>query len=188
MTALLLISGLLCEICYLAYADVVPLFTDVRGYGVHWPQIVSGRMGGVAFLLASGLHAWTWWKVRRGPESPGARRVALGWIAVFAVTFALQPGILSNDLHTYVLLGRMEAVYHVSPYEVPPVQMRHDPFQPAATAVGVRYTSRYGPAFQAWCAGLVRLSGSNVDAEFMAFRLAALLAALLLISLADRLG
>jgi hypothetical protein len=75
--------------------------------------MTAGYAGGLlALQLSDGLATW--------PVVSGA--------CVFRVTLWLVPGLFSTDIFSYVMYGRIAAVYAANPYVQPPADFASDPF------------------------------------------------------------
>jgi hypothetical protein len=80
----------------------------------------------------------------------GSHPAAPGVVAIFAllfqVTLWLMPGILTTDLATYAVYGRIAGVYNANPYVVPPSAFPDDLFVPWwLSRVWITTTASYGP-------------------------------------------
>jgi alpha-1,6-mannosyltransferase len=139
---------------------------------------------GVAVLAFLGLllHA------RRGQI---ATRTAVLTSLVLIAIVALYPPMLSRDVYSYAIYGRIWAVAGSNPYVHPPVEFLRDPFFHVVSAEWIRSPSVYGPAFTILSGGLVKLFGSPA-ATIAAFKILAAVAlagsVLIVASLGERRG
>jgi hypothetical protein len=95
----------------------------------------------------------------------GQNVAATAWVSglgiVFHVTLWLMPGLLSGDIISYALYGRLGGVYGLNPYVSPPSAVAADPFV-AWLGGGPDRASLYGPLWTDLSAGLARLA-AEVD-------------------------
>jgi hypothetical protein len=80
-----------------------------------------------------------------------AARAQAVWIVivgavVFQATLFWLPGLLSQDVFSYIAYGRLAAIYDLNPYVWPPSVLR-DPVVPWVADVWRSYASPYGPAW-----------------------------------------
>jgi alpha-1,6-mannosyltransferase len=96
------------------------------------------------------------------------------------------PVLLSRDVYSYAVYGRMYAIHHSNPYVRPPSAFPDDPFVAVASPAWIETRSVYGPAFVLTGAAVARAWAGSPAATILAFKalaglgaaLAALLAAL----------
>jgi hypothetical protein len=88
-----------------------------------------------------------------------ARKVLWLAIAFQAVAVAL-PLLLSRDVYSYSLYGRIDAVYHQNPYVATPGHFASDPLFPFVGPVWRDTPAVYGPAFTLLSGALARLISS----------------------------
>jgi hypothetical protein len=116
----------------------------------------------LAFLLAL-REAW------RGRVSV---RGAVALAVAFQVAMLLVPVLLSRDVYSYAMYGRIAGVYHANPYVATPIDFRHDALFPVVGPVWRREPSVYGPAFTMLSAVLARVVSSPAGLAW-AFKLLA---------------
>ena len=112
----------------------------------------------------------------------GAR---LSWWAIAAAVLAvnglmvLGPPLLSTDVFSYGVYGRMSALYHFDPYVLGPAAIAHDAWYPFVGAPWVGTPTAYGPVFTAISAGLAHLS---IGAAALVYKLIAAAGSLLAVT------
>ena len=96
----------------------------------------------------------------------------LVFAGVFRLTFATLPGLFSTDVFSYVMYGRIAAVYGQNPYVQPPASFPDDPFLAWVFPFWRDQPSVYGPLWTdfSWLLSRVTGSWSNFD-QVMAYRL-----------------
>ena len=120
---------------------------------------------------------------RGAGDPPGAAWLVVGCALVFQLTLALLPGLLSQDVFSYVAYGRLAAAYDLNPYIWPPSVIPRDAVVPWVAEVWRTYTSPYGPLWVDVQWVMARLTGDqSIADQAMAYRLLA--NALLLVNLA----
>lgn len=138
------------------------------------PLGMMSLLGGIcAFYLAALAAA-------RGPGTPGLRRLVLGFAALFAATLMLQPSLLSRDLYTYLLDGRIQVLYGGSPYEVVRASMESDPALTIEAAKDLlSLPNPYGPIPVLLSALAVKIAGPDLASEVLAWKALSVLLAVL---------
>jgi alpha-1,6-mannosyltransferase len=139
--------------------------------------IVAVVLATVAFLSALQV---TW----RGGFSAGFV-IGVG-IAFLALSVAL-PLLLSRDVYSYAIYGRMASVHHVNPYVSTPFDFPTDPFFPLVGPQWRGTTAVYGPAFTMLSSGLTRVLHSPASL-ILAYKVIAAVAALITTLVATRLA
>jgi hypothetical protein len=76
-----------------------------------------------------------------------AERLVVVFGVLFRVTFLLLPGLFSTDVFSYVMYGRIAAVYGQNPYVSSPADFPNDPFLSWVFAFWRDQPSVYGPAW-----------------------------------------
>jgi hypothetical protein len=117
------------------------LYTGAQPHAAAFALFLGALIVGCAVYLFA---------IRTMDGAPALHPAALGLVVVFAlifqVTLFFMPGILSTDLATYAVNGRISAVYGANPYVVPPSAFPNDLFLPWWIARGwYTTTSPYGP-------------------------------------------
>ena len=103
-------------------------------------------------------------------------------IAVFVVGALLlavqimQPAMLSTDVYSYVMYGRIFGLYHGDPYVKLPYHSIQDPYLPLAYEL--LWPSWYGPLWTLLSAGLALPGGERIGLTVLLFRGLAIAAAL----------
>jgi hypothetical protein len=64
---------------------------------------------------------------RRAARRASETRLIFGLALLFQLTLLLMPGILTTDLASYVVYGRIASLYQANPYVVPPSAFPDDP-------------------------------------------------------------
>ncbi|MCA1727135.1 MAG: hypothetical protein LC722_05645, partial [Actinobacteria bacterium] len=106
---------------------------------------------------------------RRGLVST---RAAVAWSLVLIAVVAVLPPLLSRDVYSYAIYGRIWAVAGANPYLHPPIEFGADPFITVVSGEWIRSPSVYGPAFTLLSGGLVKAFGSTA-ATVAAFKVLA---------------
>jgi alpha-1,6-mannosyltransferase len=131
-------------------------------------------------LFAFGVVAWEAWRGR-----VALRLALLAVVASLALSVA-APLLLSRDVYSYAIYGRMQTVHHANPYEVPPSAFPRDPFAPVVSREWFDTRSVYGPAFTL-ASGAIARSWSPA-ATILAFKALAAAAVLVGAALAARIA
>jgi hypothetical protein len=119
----------------------------------------------VLFLGAMGIgYAAYLFAIVRLDARPGSASKALGVVVVFAVMFQVtlwfMPGIMTTDLASYVMYGRVAGVYDANPYVVPPAAFPNDSLLPWWIArMWYSTTASYGPLWIDLSWVIARLTG-----------------------------
>jgi hypothetical protein len=95
--------------------------------------------------------------VLRYRQSAGALTWIVGLGVVYQATLWVMPGLLSGDIITYALYGRIDAVYGLNPYLNLPNAAAADPLV-AWIAGGPQHATPYGPLWTDLSVGLARLT------------------------------
>ncbi|MHB8896704.1 MAG: hypothetical protein ACYC99_16230 [Candidatus Geothermincolia bacterium] len=104
------------------------------------------------------------------------RRKSVTWVIVggfglFATLFVFGPTFQSQDVFSYVFIGRAMSVYHSNPYIMVPAARPHDPFYPL---IGWPHsTSVYGPLFNYAAYVVTKMAGNGIWANVLGFKLLA---------------
>jgi alpha-1,6-mannosyltransferase len=108
------------------------------------------------------------------------------WLSIaFVVVSAMLPVLLSRDVYSYTINGRIVSAHHANPYVVVPSDVRSDPVFPVVGPAWRHTPAVYGPAFTMLSAGITRLIASPA-ADTFAFKAVAGLAAIGLLVLVAR--
>jgi hypothetical protein len=131
-------------------------------------------LGAVMLWLALGYVAALVLLGRDLGDLPRATWVVVGSALVFQLTLAFLPGLLSQDVFSYVAYGRLAAAYDLNPYIWPPSVIPRDAVVPWVAEVWRTYTSPYGPLWVDVQWAMARLTGDeSIADQAMAFRLLA---------------
>lgn len=159
------VYGLICPIVPVEWGRDYWVYAD-------GPSLVLG------LVLLAGLPLLLWVALRAAWRCPSAfgLGLVLGGSALFHATMALQPYLLSQDVFSYAMYGRILAHYQASPYGSLP---RDFPFDPLYSQLYWKGTaSNYGPLWNWVGAGVVGLVGDEVAVLVLAFRQVAMLSSL----------
>ncbi|HTU28713.1 MAG TPA: glycosyltransferase 87 family protein [Solirubrobacteraceae bacterium] len=83
--------------------------------------------------------------VRHGSLLP-ARAVVAGIVALHLIV-AIAPPLMTTDVFSYLMYGRMDAVYHIDPYIHGPWAIHYDSYFPFVAAQWAYTPTAYGPLF-----------------------------------------
>jgi hypothetical protein len=131
-----------------------PLAGIARAFGLDALSHTTAALLGIA-VMALGIAAFVYalavaW---RGDLSV---RAVLGLSIAFQVVMAALPVLLSQDVYSYAIYGRIATVYHANPYVHTPMHYSHDPVF-SYVGSGWRTTPAvYGPVFTLLSAILAR--------------------------------
>ncbi|MDT8307880.1 MAG: polyprenol phosphomannose-dependent alpha 1,6 mannosyltransferase MptB, partial [Anaerolineae bacterium] len=152
----------------LSYYDMVPT-GDVRTFA---PSLLEGLAYGLA---VAALYLFYLLAYRT------SRSVTLNLAAILGITVVLALPLLftypinANDVFRYYVRGRITAVHGASPLVVAPDQFPEDPFVPLA-GEWAGETSPYGPVWEMVAGAVAALSGENLLAALLSFKVLALAA------------
>ena len=107
----------------------------------------------VAVTLAAGMFLWL---LRMAWRRELSVRLVLVMAFAFHVGVLLLPLLISRDVYSYGMYGRIAGVYHENPYVLTPLDVRGDPL---FSLIGPKWAGTpavYGPGFTALSAGLAR--------------------------------
>jgi hypothetical protein len=160
-----------------------PLPSAARGLGLTaLPPTVQSLVGiGVmAFAAAAFLYALR--EAWRGHLPPG---LVLGLAVGFLAVAAALPVLLSRDVYSYAMYGRMAALYDANPYAAVPQDFPSDPLLPFVGGVWLDTPAVYGPAFTLLASGLAAVLRDPV-ALVMSFKVVSGLAAVATVFVVSR--
>ncbi len=103
------------------------------------------------------------WRGRVGIRSVAAAALMSLGVAVAA------PLLLSRDVYSYAIYGRMPALYDANPYVRVPADFPADAFLPVVSGAWLRTVSLYGPVFTSMSGALVKVFRSP-EATVAAFK------------------
>lgn len=120
-------------------------------------------------------YAWSLHSVRVRRE-PITLKTILAWVIVFGLPLFVLPRLLSSDVYSYTMYGRISAIYGASPMFVPPATFPTDPLLKYMTAWRDS-PSYYGPVWLLFSHGLtlvVNLLGQTPWLYVCAYKLTAI--------------
>ena len=120
--------------------------------------------------------------VTHGHSSRAGLAIAFLFAAAFQALALASPTMLSTDLYSYVVYGRIFGVYDGNPYLEVPIQYPGDPVLPHVYWKFV--PSFYGPFWTLLSGAAARVAGEDVAAAVMLFRGIVALAALATVGVA----
>jgi hypothetical protein len=151
----------------------IPTLSGDSALQLHAMTAVDVAIGFAALWLLYFVAA----RLARGqPSTPGVL-VVFGVAVLAQAICVLAPYALSGDLFSYVMYGRMYAVYGGNPYVEAPIQYASDPFY--SYVYWVHVPSFYGPLWTLISGQIALIAGSNVGLAVLLFRLIAAVSALL---------
>ncbi|MDQ3812068.1 MAG: hypothetical protein M3336_17435 [Chloroflexota bacterium] len=112
-----------------------PINIDIVVYALVLAFVVAG-VGYLAALtlLDSGVAA-----------VPGAAALVVGWGLVYQVTLFTLPGLFTTDIFSYIMYGKISAVYDLNPYIFPPNYFPNDELLAWIHPIWHDAPSVYGP-------------------------------------------
>jgi hypothetical protein len=139
-----------------------PLSTVVRALGLdaltEGGRVAASIVAVVLFTAAFLFAAWAAW---RGALS--ARLVA-GLGVAFVVAMTALPLLLSRDVYSYAIYGRIASLYHANPYVAVPADFARDSIYSVVGPEWRHTPAVYGPAFTLLSSGITRvLRGPAAD-------------------------
>lgn len=157
----LIVSGLVTVLCLAHTPQLEP-----DSWKLAFPRIDAGplswlgpdiHLGGVIalFTVMSVCYATL---VRLGSQLPVRAIVAA--VVALHVLMAIAPPLMTTDVFSYVMYGRMSAIYQINPYVHGPYAIRYDTYFPLVAAPWAYTPTAYGPLFT----GLSALMG-HLDAR-----------------------
>lgn len=146
----------------------VPL-ADVRDFT---PSLAAGAAYGLLLLVLYGLY----WLAFRLTQQGGLRlRMSFVWgtAVLFSLPLLFTYPFNATDVFRYLIHGRITAFYHTNPYLTPPDAFPQDPFLPLA-GEWAGETSPYGPVWEMGAAAIAALTGNDLYAGLLLFKLGGL--------------
>lgn len=164
---LVLLAGLVWPLWLFHRHDAIPTPEPLATIlGISWAGLLR-----FAVVLGLWLAAYVVaGRLARSPLTPGARRVLLFAPAAFLITLLFVLPVSSKDVYHYVMEGRVSAVYHDNPSDVPPAAYPDDPLYWVLSS-WQSTPSRYGPAHNVLAAGIVAAGRGNLTAMLLGFKL-----------------
>lgn len=105
-------------------------------------------------------------------------RSALGIAVALQILTLGLPLLISRDVYSYAIYGRIASVYHLNPYTAEPIHFGTDPVFPFVAKKWIKTPPVYGPLFTATVAFVARIAPSANELVF-AFKTLAVAASLL---------
>jgi hypothetical protein len=142
---------------------------------VGWPQLVLLAL--IFYGAAATAGAAVFLARRLGPPTRAHLLLVLAGAGVFGVTLLLIPAFPSQDIFSYIIYGRISALYHANPLTAIPSQFPQDPLLPYVFWQNTR--SVYGPVWLGLSDGLIRLAeglGGSLAVSILLFKGVAFLA------------
>jgi hypothetical protein len=165
---------------YEAYAPLVAV-SRALGLGGLSDNALAG-LTDVSLLAALSAFVFALRQAWRGQLAP---RSALGLGIVFQLSTLLLPLLISRDVYSYSIYGRISGVYHQNPYVALPSDFQHDELYRYVALKWQATAPVYGPAFTALTALIARFARTP-NQLILAFRLCATLASLGILMLSFR--
>ncbi|HET9123615.1 MAG TPA: glycosyltransferase 87 family protein, partial [Solirubrobacteraceae bacterium] len=167
---------------HLAFSSTVPRIWAGPLVGIG-PDI---HLGGVIALFTIMCVCYAT-LVRFGSELSAG--VIVAGVVVLHVIMAIAPPLMTTDVFSYLMYGRMDAIYQINPYTHGPYAVRLDSYFPFVAAQWATTPTAYGPLFT----GLSALMGHfDIKAATLAYKLLTVVCSLLAIAgtakAAQRLG
>lgn len=166
-----------------AFPESSPLVPEHEGGDSTWAWLYLAAAAAAFAAYLVGLLLLS----RRARDAVRVRAVIALACAVQLVPLA-GPVLLSTDVYTYWMYGRVAAVHGDNPYVDAPRGYPDDPAFPLMGAYWYDTTSVYGPGFSLASEGHALAVGESPDAAAWAYRGLAAAAMIALVLLAARLG
>src|SRR5579884_3277581 len=96
------------------------------------------RAIGLSYVAALAL-------LQRLPPRPGLSCLVWGATILFDLTLLGMPGVLTTDIFSYTLYGRISFLYRLNPYTTVPAAFPNDPVLPWMNTIWLDQPSVYGP-------------------------------------------
>jgi hypothetical protein len=128
----------------------------------------------VALLMACAAFLWSVRVAWRGGLSV---RTVFWWAIVFNLAILAVPLLMSRDVYSYSMYGKISGVYHQNPYVAVPADFPDDPLLALTGPKWNDTPAVYGPLFSLFSAQVTRAVGS-IAGQMLAFRMLAVLASI----------
>lgn len=138
---------------------------DIRTFT---PSLGAGLTYGVWLVFLFALYGLACRHVWEGAGVPSLGRILLV-TACFSLPLILTFPINATDVYRYFVRGRLTAVYHVSPFAVPPAAFPSDPFL-ALAGEWAGATSPYGPVWELVAGAVALVSGGQVQVALYLYK------------------
>lgn len=167
LVELALIGGLVWPVWLFQHHKAIPTPEPLAAVlGVSWSALA--RVAATFVLWLAGYAAVL--ALARRPLTDGARRALVVVPVLFAGTLLFMLPVSSKDVYHYLMEGRALAVHGDNPMSVPPAAYPEDPLAWTVSSWGDT-PSRYGPAFNLLAAAVVAVTGDNLVATLLGFKL-----------------
>jgi hypothetical protein len=153
---------------------VGPSVSIEEGVQIVSPEGAILPAGSVVFVLLASAALLLYLRGYACAHLFSRRLLALGFL-LFSVMLLATPPLLSTDLYTYAMRGRVLSVHHANPYLQPGAGFPDDPFLRFAVPLWNVVPQNYGPLETCIEALLTALGGDNPSVVFMLFKLWGLL-------------
>ena len=128
----------------------------------------------VVLLMACAAFVWAVRVAWRGGISV---RTVFWWAIVFNAAMLAVPLLMSRDVYSYAMYGKISSVYQQNPYVAVPAGFPDDPLLALTGPKWNETPAVYGPLFSLFSAQVARTVGS-IGGQISAFRLLAVLASI----------
>ncbi len=143
---------------------------DIRSFA---PTLSGGIAYALLVMVLFALLVLAFRRVEKSGAGPRPMRSILAGALLLAVPLLFTYPINATDIYRYVIRGRIASAYGQNPFTVPASSFTDDPFLPLA-GEWANETSPYGPVWELVATGLTAVSGDNLLAGVLLFKLLAL--------------
>jgi alpha-1,6-mannosyltransferase len=102
-----------------------------------------------------------------------APALVLSAVGVSLILSVAAPVVLSRDVYSYAIYGRIFSIHHSNPYVRTPASYPDDPFVSVASPAWVDTRAVYGPAFVLTTAGVARVWSDSPGGAILALKVLA---------------
>lgn len=165
------------------YERIAPMVAVSTTLGLgRVPQELLSALTLFSLLACSGTLLLALKHARLGQVS---MRSALGVAMALQVLTLALPLLISRDVYSYAIYGRIASVYHLNPYTAAPIHFGDDLVFPFVAKKWIKTPPVYGPVFTAVVAFVTRIAPS-VNGLVFAFKTLAVSASLLTLAMLGR--
>ncbi|GAC1682424.1 MAG: hypothetical protein PVS3B3_02780 [Ktedonobacteraceae bacterium] len=132
------------------------------------PTLLGLTLLGLLATYAYGIHHVSHVSERE-PNQHRWLYILLGGTLLFSLTLLVQPMLFSDDVFTYILSGRILALYHADPFNTAPLQFPADPYLRWVVA-GHDAPNLYGPLWYYVSSLLVSIGGTHQVGTLLLFK------------------